>query len=292
MCIAGEGPQDAEVIVIGEAPGREEDYHGRPFIGSSGRVLRGELAKAGFRSTYITNVVKCRPPNNRDPSPAEIKACRPYLDAELAAVRAKYILTVGRFSSKSVLKRSRITIDHGQVVDMVGGRRGMPVYHPAYTLRDPSKLPGLQQDLKRLRNIIDGVEIGKLPEWKKVDIDTSENLEEFLRAFQAAEEFSYDVETTGLFPYNRKGSIRCISIGLVGMSYVIPLEMPGSMFEGLYESQCTLIRILVAHARDKVAIAQNGKFDQHWLRLVYGYAFDLNFDTMLASHLIDENEDH
>lgn len=292
VCIEGDGPQDAEVIVIGEAPGRDEDYRGKPFVGKSGQVLRHELAASGFDSVYITNVVKCRPPDNRDPTPAEIKACRKYLDAELLAVKAKYVLTVGRYSSKTVLKKSKITQDHGQVVEMGGGRRGMPVYHPAYTLRDPSKLPALQQDLKRFRNVIDGVEIQKDPPWKKVE--TSEALDAFLTDFRRASEFSYDVETPDLFPFNRKGAIKCISIGLRGCSWVIPMEMPGSMFEGDHDAQCAFMRILVqiANEDDKLAIAQNGKFDQHWQAIGLGFKFDLDFDVMLASHILEENEDH
>lgn len=123
---------------------------------------------------------------------------------------------------------------------------------------------------------------------------TPEELEEFLNAFSKAEEFSYDCETTGLFPFNRKGAVRCISIGIAGCAYVIPLEMPGSAFEGRREAQAAFLKILVqiANQTDKIAIAQNGKFDQHWQRLVLGATFDLHFDTMLASHVIDENEDH
>jgi DNA polymerase-1 len=168
----------------------------------------------------------------------------------------------------------------------------MPLYHPAYCLRDPSKLPAFRQDLKRLRNIIDEVAVGELPNWEI--IQDPEALEKFILSFQDAEEFSYDLETTGLFPYNRKGAIRCISIGLVDCAYVIPLEMPGSIFLGNHEAQVAFLRLLVqiANITEKIAIAQNGKFDQHWQNLVLGCRFELHFDTMLASHVIDENEDH
>ena len=291
VCIKGDGPQDAEIIVIGEAPGENEDRTGKPFIGKSGQLLRTELSRAGFKSVYYTNVVKCRPPFNRDPSPAEIKACRPYLDAELAAVKARYVVTAGRFSSKSVLKKSKITQEHGQVLTLPGGKTGMPLYHPAYCLRDPSKLPAFRQDLQRLRKIIDGVK-HEDPVWKVVE--TPEAIAEFIEEFKKAEEFSYDTETTGLFPYNRKGAIRCTSIGLADCAYVIPLQMPGSLFWGDYDAQVQFIRILIEIANNSgaVAIAQNGKFDQHWMKLVFGVSFDLHFDTMLASHVVDENEDH
>lgn len=291
VCIPGDGPQNAEVIVIGEAPGGKEDYQGKPFVGPSGQLLRHELSRAGFASVYYTNVVKCRPPDNRDPTPAEIKACRPYLDAELLAIKAKHIITAGRFSSKSVLKCARITQQHGQIVEMVAGRKGMPLYHPAFALRDPSKLPAIQTDLARLRNVIDGVTV-KEPSWRKV-VD-ADSLEEFVEEFRPAEEYSYDTETTGLFPYDRKGKIRCISIGLVDNAWVIPLEMPASIFLGDYEAQCQMLRLIcrIALETDKLAIAQNGKFDQHWWGLYAGVKPELHFDVMLASHLIEENEDH
>lgn len=291
VCIKGEGPQDAEVIVIGEAPGGKEDQQGKPFVGPSGQLLRHELSRAGFASVYITNVVKCRPPDNRDPTPAEIKACKAYLDAELLAVKAKYVITAGRFSSKSVLKCSKITQQHGQLVELPGNRKGMPVYHPAFCLRDPSRLPGLQKDLRRFRNVIDGVE-ETLPQYKV--LDDKYKMDEFVKAFYEAEEFSYDTETSGLFPYHRKGAIRCISIGLASGAWVIPLEMPASMFEGNYEAQCILLRLIcrIAEETGKVAIAQNGKFDQHWWGLYSGVFPELHFDVMLASHLLEENEDH
>ena len=288
VCIPGEGPEDAEVIVIGEAPGKEEDYYGRPFVGKSGQLLRTELAKAGLNSVYITNIVKCRPPNNRDPLPEEIKACRSYLDEEIRTIGSKYVLTVGRFSSKSVLKKSKITLDHGNLVRLPQFT-GMPVYHSAYCLRDPSKLPALQYDLSRFRRAIDGKLGGQEPRWEIVN---QSNCEEFINQFHDSPLFAYDTETSGLFPFDRKGAIRCISIGLPDCAWVLPLEMPGSPLAGKPEQQTYFLRFLVRLAREKIAIAQNGKFDQHWMLLYHGVSFGLDFDIMLASHIIDENQDH
>lgn len=293
VCVPSErvGRGEPEVLVIGEAPGRQEDASGRPFVGDSGRVIRDELYKAGITNYVITNVVKCRPPDNRDPKPEEIKACRKYLDQEIRSLGLKYVLTLGRFSSKSVLKKSKITLDHGNLVQL-SGLTGMPAYHPAYTLRDPSKLPALQHDLRRLRKYIDGeLEDDKLPKYRVVN---SKNLELFLDTFTAAPEFSYDTETSGLFPFGRTGKIRCLSIGLQGVAWVVPLDMPGSPFEGKPREIAAFLEHLVSivDRTDKLAIAQNGKFDQHWMMECYEVQFPLHFDTMLASHILDENVDH
>ena len=293
VCIGGElvGQGPPEIIVIGEAPGRQEDDRGRPFIGDSGQVIRDELRKAGFRSYYITNVVKCRPPNNRDPKNEEIKACRKYLDQEIRSLGSKYVLTLGRFSSKSVLKKSKITLDHGNLVQM-SGFVGMPAFHPAYTLRDPSKLPALQHDLRRLRKAIDGeLEDDKEPNWRLV---TSKTLPIFLEDFIAAPEFSYDTETSGLFPFDGKGQVRCLSVGLEKTAWVLPLDMPASpLFQRPKEIKEILsLLVEIAEETDKLAIAQNGKFDQEWMMECYEVQFPLHFDTMLASHILDENQDH
>lgn len=293
VCIGAErvGKGDPEILVIGEAPGRQEDNTGRPFVGDSGRLIRDELAAAGFHNYVITNVVKCRPPDNRDPKAEEIKACRRYLDQEIRSLGLKYVLTLGRFSSKSVLKKSKITLDHGNLVQM-SGFVGMPAYHPAYALRDPSKLPVLRHDLKRLRTFMNGgLEEDKEPKWRLV---TSKTLQIFLDEFIAAPEFSYDTETSGLFPFDRKGKIRCLSIGMAKTSWVTPLDMPGSPLEGRPDLVREYLEMLVkiAEDTDKLAIAQNGKFDQEWMMECHETQFELHFDTMLASHVLDENQDH
>lgn len=293
VCIPAErvGKGEPEILVIGEAPGRQEDNSGRPFVGDSGRLIREELYQAGFSSYVITNVVKCRPPDNRDPKAEEIKACRKYLDQEIRSLGLKFVLTLGRFSSKSVLKKSKITLDHGSLVQL-SGLTGMPAYHPAYALRDPSKLPALRHDLRRLRKFIDGdLEDDQLPKYRIV---TQKNRREFIDQFVAAPEYSYDTETSGLFPFDRKGKIRCLSIGLEKGAWVLPLDMPGSIFENRPKAVKRILEILVQIAldTDKLAIAQNGKFDQHWMSETHETQFELHFDTMLASHVLDENVDH
>jgi uracil-DNA glycosylase family 4 len=289
VCLWGEGDPEAEVLVIGEAPGREEDNSGRPFVGQSGKLIREELRRAGFNSVYITNVAKCRPPDNRTPTAKEAKACRQYLDEEIRRIKPKYVIALGALASKTVLKRAKITEAHGQLVELPGFT-GMPVYHPAYALRDPSKLPAIQYDLARLRRAIDGTEPEDKFNWKL--IDSVEAFEDFLAEFQRAEEFSFDKETSGLFPHDRKGHVRCLGIGLPGRAWVFPLDMPGSHFDGKPDLVRMVGYLLRYYARGKESIAQNGKFDNEWGHYYLGGGFYLDFDTMLAHHILDENQPH
>lgn len=289
VCVSGEGNPKAPLLIIGEAPGGNEARTGRPFTGRSGQLLRSELHNQGITDFYITNVVKCRPPDNRTPTPKEVKACRKYLDAELTTIQPKYVLTLGALASKQVLKKAKITEAHGQLIDM-GTFTGMPAYHPAYCLRDPSKLPALQHDLARLARAMRG-EINRTPvKWEVVN---AKNVERFIYQFRDAKEFSFDLETSGLFQHDGKGFIRCIGIGLREQAWVLPLEMPDSPYGGKrWKAQKRIIRLLTDLAKGKWIVAQNGKFDNLWLERYYGRRFRISLDTMLADHVLNENQPH
>ena len=287
-CVWGEGEEGAEVMVIGEAPGRKEDQYERPFIGQSGQLIRTELGRAGLDSLYITNAVKCRPPDNRTPTAAEAKACRQYLDEEIRRIKPKYVVALGALASKTVLKKAKITEAHGQLVPMPGFT-GMPVFHPAYALRDMSKLPAIKNDLQRLKRTIDGEEIGEEVKWNVV---TAKTLKWFIREFQESDEFSFDVETSSLNWFDPTQTIRCLGIGLEKRSWVIPLDMPNSPYYGQLDAALPLMKILAVLARGKSAVGQNAKFDNHWLRVKFGISFYLDFDVMLAHHILDENQPH
>jgi uracil-DNA glycosylase family 4 len=287
-CVWGEGPKHAKVMVIGEAPGRQEDERARPFIGQSGQLIRTELGRAGIDDVYITNVVKCRPPDNRTPTAGEAKICKAYLDEEIRRVAPEFVVTLGALASKTVLKKSKITQAHGQLVAMPT-YTGMPVFHPAYALRDISKLPAIKNDLARLKREIDGTQTEQTVEWAKL---TRKNFFQFWTEFEEADEFSFDVETSSLNWFDPNQKIRLLGIGLPKRSWVIPLDMPNSVYYGRPKAQRRLVRLLVALAEGKTAIAWNGKFDNHWLFAKYGMRFHLDFDGMLAHHLIDENQAH
>lgn len=151
--MAPEGPLDADLVFVGEAPGANEAETGRPFVGRAGDVLNEALAAAGIdrEGMYITAVVKIRPPDNRDPHRAELDAWRPVLEAELALVDPQGVVTLGAVATRELLGTDRrITDLRGRVVDRAGYWI-LPTFHPAAVLYDPAKREGLEQDLQTAR---------------------------------------------------------------------------------------------------------------------------------------------
>jgi DNA polymerase len=149
--VPGEGPADAKIMFIGEAPGFNEDRQGRPFVGAAGKFLEELLALAGLRrgDVFIANVVKHRPPNNRDPEPDEIAACAGYLERQIAAINPRVIVTLGRFSMSKWFQGEKISRIHGQP-KQVGGRLIVPMMHPAAALHQPQNRPLIEADFRRL----------------------------------------------------------------------------------------------------------------------------------------------
>jgi uracil-DNA glycosylase family 4 len=155
QAVPGEGPANAEIMFIGEGPGFHENEQGRPFVGAAGKFLEELLALIHMKRTqvFITNVVKCRPPGNRDPLPEELSACRPYLERQIQAINPKVIVTLGRFSMANFLPNAKISSIHGQAI-RVGGRLVIAMYHPAAALHQQSLKSTLEQDFARLPELI------------------------------------------------------------------------------------------------------------------------------------------
>lgn len=148
--VPGEGNLDAELMLIGEAPGREEDREGRPFVGRAGSILNENLRKAGLKrgDLYITNVVKCRPPGNRNPSPEEASICiNLYLQKQIELINPKLIVLLGNIALTTILNRKGITHNHGKVFEHEG-RKYLASYHPAAIIYNPSLEESLQKDLQ------------------------------------------------------------------------------------------------------------------------------------------------
>ena len=156
--VFGEGDIDCQVMFIGEAPGETEDRLKRPFVGRGGQLLDRMIESIGWKraDVYITNIVKRRPPDNRDPMPSEIEAYKPYLTRQIEIINPKVVATLGRFSMNYFLPLAKISRDHGRAFT-VDGRFIFPLYHPAYALRSPIEAGGvLAEDFKKLPKILSG----------------------------------------------------------------------------------------------------------------------------------------
>jgi DNA polymerase len=144
-------------MFIGEAPGFHEDQQGIPFVGAAGRFLNELLEKAGIdrKRVFITNVIKCRPPGNRDPQLDEVEACKHYLDRQIEIISPEVIVTLGRHSMARAFPDEKVSVVHGQP-RKVGDQTYFPMYHPAAALHQPSLRPVVEADFDRLKDLLDG----------------------------------------------------------------------------------------------------------------------------------------
>jgi len=158
--VPGEGSENAEIMFIGEGPGRDEDLQGRPFVGAAGKFLTEMLESIGLKreDVFIANVVKCRPPNNRDPLPEEIKTCWDYLEEQMKIIKPKIIVTLGRHSMGRFMPGLKISQVHGQAKRTSGIWQDrqvyLPLYHPAAALYDPRQREVHLNDFKKIPLIL------------------------------------------------------------------------------------------------------------------------------------------
>jgi DNA polymerase len=154
--VPGEGPPNAEVLFVGEAPGFYEDQQARPFVGPAGRFLDELIASIGLRrdQVFITNVVKCRPPNNRDPLPGEIDACRKHLQRQIELIQPKIIVSLGRYSLAWFSPRDAISKVHGQA-KVKDGVYFIPMYHPAAALHAGNMRKVIEEDFRKIPAVLE-----------------------------------------------------------------------------------------------------------------------------------------
>jgi len=155
--VFGEGNPHAELVFVGEAPGAEEDLQGRPFVGRAGQLLTKIIIAMGLKreDVYICNILKCRPPGNRNPLPEEIDVCEPYLVRQLEAIRPRVICALGTFAAQTLLKKKGIpiTVLRGRFHDYHGISL-MPTYHPAYLLRNPGAKKQVWEDVQQIMKVL------------------------------------------------------------------------------------------------------------------------------------------
>ena len=154
--VFGTGSESSKIMFIGEGPGEQEDLKGEPFVGPAGKLLDTMLYLIGLNRSevYIANIVKCRPPHNRDPKPEEENACAEWLERQIALIDPAIIVCLGRIAAKRLISEDfRITQEHGQWFDL-GGRRIIATYHPSALLRDESKRPDAFSDFREIRAVL------------------------------------------------------------------------------------------------------------------------------------------
>ena len=174
--VFGEGNPDCEVLFIGEAPGMNEDMQKRPFVGRAGQLLRKNIRALGWKESdvYITNIVKRRPPENRDPLPEEIEAYKPYLTRQIEIIAPKIIVPLGRFSMNYFLPLAKITRDQGKLFN-VGKYFILPMLHPAAALRGNENMKMFEDTFMRLPQALKKIETGDFEE-KVEQIQTAEKM--------------------------------------------------------------------------------------------------------------------
>lgn len=288
VCLMGDGPRRAKVMVVGEAPGAREDDEHRAFVGPAGQLLDKTLRAAGLarEQVYITNACKCRPPDNRTPTRGEAKICSTtYLARELQKVRPDHVLILGNTALQAVVGRSGITKHRGKTYDLVSGATALATFHPAAILRNPRYSDEFRADVNRLGRMVRGEKDGV--KTRVALINTSSKLRALVRAGMKAEVNSYDVETTGLQEWIPGAGIVSISFTFeTGQSYVVPLWHSQSPWKNWIKALHYLKPML--ERDDCKYVAHNGKFDCRWLAH-FGVYVPQTFDTMLAAHMIDEN---
>ena len=158
MLVFGVGNPDADLVFVGEAPGRDEDRQGEPFVGRAGQLLTKIIASIGLTrdEVYIANVVKCRPPDNRNPAPGEVETCEPFLFRQLDVIRPRVVVALGAFAIRTLLRTDQaVSRLRGQVYEYRGAKL-VPTFHPAFLLRSPDRKRDVWEDMKQVRALLDG----------------------------------------------------------------------------------------------------------------------------------------
>lgn len=298
VCLLGDGPVPAKVMIIGEAPGAREDDVERPFSGVAGQYLDRILNEVGLPrdSVYITNAVRCRPPDNRTPTKTELKACHPYLLREIEIVQPSHILLLGNAALQAVTGKTGIMTKHGVVHKlMLAGavRTVLATVHPAAVLRNPAHAGIFKADLLSMTRLVNGTDAAL--ETKTSLVRSAKGLAKLCQMLATVETpISFDVETGaledrdegGLQPWAPDGLIHTIAFSWEeGKSFVVAPEHPAVEWDipvtRVYEA-------LAVALKGKRMGGHNAKFDAKWLR-AKGVPVYIHFDTMLMAHLLDEN---
>lgn len=290
-CIAGLGPIPCDIMLIGDMPILDRKTMVlSPLSNASISMLTKAMAsnQMDLLECYITNVMHCSPPNDESPTTGEIKACIEHLKKELDIVKPKFILLMGAMALKAVLGKANLGEIHGTVI-RDNGRTYMPTFHPTTVLHDPSKKLLFDADIKRFANLLRQGSPDNRPELNLCVVKNFTTLETLLKDIEASRAVSFDLETNSLDMYTKNSAIHILGIGTPQAQWIIPLEFKESPWKGDMYKQKVILQSICSVLKGKKVIGHNGKFDNKWLKAIYGIRFPITFDTMLAMHILDEN---
>lgn len=292
VCLLGDERSPKKVLLVGEAPGVQEEKAGRLFIGRAGRLLRQSLERCDFSEEdySIINSVCCRPPANRTPKAAEIKACKYWVDQVIRDVNPRYVLIMGNPALKSVLNLTGITKYRGKPQE-IDGVIYLPTFHPSAVLRDPTKEGAFEADLQLLADIVDNKGVPREEGLNPVVVNNRALVKEMLDDLNGG--VSFDIETTCLYPWDKIAQVNLIGFGTRRTQWILPAShfCPEASVWNKKQLE-RILRQLTEALQDCVVIAHNGKFDSLWMKVHYGVDWEINFDTMLAHYLLNENSLH
>lgn len=287
VCVMGVGQAPCDVMVIGESA----PYGNSPFEGASGQLLRELMEEVGFNveEVYFTHAVHCRPPEGRTPKKTEINKCRDWLDYEREMVDPKYVLLLGSTALQATLGKTGIKSLRGQPIKD-GPVTYLPALSPSYVLRDPRVRSLLRSDLSKFKAMVDGGGTAKVRGLNYRIVATPEDVEDMMRHLSSLEGFVYDLETTGLYPW--RSEIVSINIGNHRKQWCIPVyaeKWPDELPWTAEEVGGIVKRIDALKAKK---CNHNGKFDALFMAVHFGVDWRVDFDTMLAHYILDENARH
>ena len=316
----GDGPL---VVFVGEAPGGEEDQAGRPFIGISGQMIREAIDVFGIKNAFLTNTVRCRPPENAAPRAPHIKACLPYLGEELESLDPDFVVPLGAVALKAMTGQTGITSWHGRELGTKPGDkpRVFPILHPAHILRDPTKQEEWERGIENLANAVHGIQHERAPVEYKLCVtltDVYDMAAELMAACEEGETLKFDFETQGTNPYrlhsDTKAAAEWLESGspIVGedgflktelltvsfsarthQAWCVPLwHREAPWVNGDFEQVLEVVRALLVDER-LPKVAHNAQFELMWAHVKLGVeVWPLAGDTKLDQFLVDENVDN
>lgn len=284
-----DGDINSELLLIGEAPGETEDLGGKPFIGDAGELLQDALSKANITKWYMTNAVRCRPLNNRNPTAKELKACYPRLLEDIKSMpNLKLIVLLGNIALQTFCKMKGISKYTGKTMTY-DGYKVMPILHPAYILRNQKELKTFFDHIARISNALSGtlVSLGDFGKYKT--ITTLAEWKELFRELRLRRKFVYDIETSSLSPFVEGSRIKCI--GFSTKSYTastLPigfLSWEDKEWREIYEDL-----VMLFESETIFKIGHNIKFDNLWMKEYLKINVKGTYwDTQISQFLLNEN---